>query len=151
VVLVPAAIRLKAAAGFQRIAVRVYIFMDASYQRIRGADGGAIAQFRNSLFLYTTIMSHANVDRAVCDAGLKSQSVDSGLPTIFGRDDITYTRCSDEHGVIDDPDGVLHLNDKHKLVPGHWDPTCNLHDWDVGVRNEKVECLWPVTARGPGY
>jgi len=27
-------------------------------------------------------------------------------------------------------------------------PTVNLHDWYVGVRNSRVECLWPVSARG---
>ena len=57
----------------------------------------------------------------------------------------------DEHGVITDPQGALKVNDKLRLVPGHCDPTCNVHDWYVGVRNGKVECLWPVTARGLAY
>lgn len=55
------------------------------------------------------------------------------------------------HGVVADPDGVLNVNDKLKLVPGHCDPTCNVHDWYVGVRNGKVETLWPVSARGKAY
>jgi 3-hydroxy-D-aspartate aldolase len=24
----------------------------------------------------------------------------------------------------------------------------NLHDWYVGIRNDRVETLWPVAARG---
>jgi D-serine deaminase-like pyridoxal phosphate-dependent protein len=40
------------------------------------------------------------------------------------------------------------LGEKLRLVPGHCDPTVNLHDWIVGVRAEHVECVWPVTARG---
>ena len=96
-------------------------------------------------------MSHAKADKAICDAGLKAQSVDSGLPVIFGRDDVKYIKCSDEHGVIADPDGVLTVNEKLKLVPGHCDPTCNVHDWYVGVRNGKVEKIWPITARGLAY
>ncbi len=96
-------------------------------------------------------MSHVKADKAICDAGLKVQSIDSGLPVVFGRDDVTYVQCSDEHGEIADPSGVLKINDKLKLVPGHCDPTCNLHDWYVGVRNGKVECLWPVSARGKAY
>ncbi|MBT8355640.1 MAG: hypothetical protein KJO60_14020 [Desulfofustis sp.] len=79
---------------------------------------------------------------------MKALSVDSGLPKVFGRDDLKYINCSDEHGVITDPDGALRLNDKLKLIPGHCDPTCNLFDWYVGVRNGRVESLWPVTARG---
>ena len=52
------------------------------------------------LFILTSVMSHAKADKAICDAGLKAQSVDSGLPVIFGRDDVEYIKCSDEHGVI---------------------------------------------------
>ncbi|MDP5219067.1 DSD1 family PLP-dependent enzyme [Ruegeria sp. 2205SS24-7] len=130
-----------------------YAFMDADYGRILDKDGKRIDQgeWENALFILTTVMSHAKSDKAIVDAGLKAQSLDSGLPTIFGRDDVEYVKCSDEHGVVADPDGVLKVNDKLKLVPGHCDPTCNVHDWYVGVRNGKVETLWPVSARGKAY
>ena len=52
---------------------------------------------------------------------------------------------------IDDPQGVLRVNDKLRLVPGHCDPTCNVHDWYVGVRGGVVEVVWPVSARGNGF
>lgn len=128
-----------------------YAFMDADYRTVLNEHGAAMPEFANALFILTSIMSHAKPDRAVCDAGLKVQSVDSGLPVIFGRRDVTYLNCSDEHGVIADPGGVLKLNQRLKLVPGHCDPTCNLHDWYVGVRAGKVECLWPVSARGKSW
>ena len=130
-----------------------YAFMDADYGRILDKSGNRIDQgeWENSLFILTSIMSHAKGDKAICDAGLKAQSVDSGLPFIYGRDDVEYIKCSDEHGVINDPDGVLKVNDKLKLIPGHCDPTCNVHDWYVGVRGGKVESLWPVSARGKAY
>ena len=130
-----------------------YAFMDADYGRIMDREGKRIDQgeWQNALFLLTSVMSHAKADKAICDAGLKAQSVDSGLPVIFGRTDVEYVKCSDEHGVIADPDGVLKVGDKLKLVPGHCDPTCNVHDWYVGVRNGKVEALWPITARGKAF
>ena len=130
-----------------------YAFMDADYGRILDRDGNRIdkGEWQNALFLLTSVMSHAKADKAICDAGLKAQSVDSGLPVIFGRTDVEYIKCSDEHGVIADPDGVLKVGDKLKLVPGHCDPTCNVHDWYVGVRNGKVEALWPITARGKAF
>ena len=130
-----------------------YAFMDADYGRILDKNGNRIDQgeWENALFILTSVMSHAKADRAICDAGLKVQSVDSGLPVVFGRDDVEYVKCTDEHGVIADPDGVLKVNDKLKLVPGHCDPTCNIHDWYVGVRNGKVETVWPITARGKCY
>jgi 3-hydroxy-D-aspartate aldolase len=130
-----------------------YAFMDADYGRILDQDGNRIdrGEWENALFILTSVMSHVKADKAICDAGLKAQSVDSGLPVIFGRTDVKYAKCSDEHGVIEDPHGVLKVGDKLKLIPGHCDPTCNVHDWYVGVRNGKVEVVWPVSARGKAY
>ena len=130
-----------------------YAFMDADYGRIRDKEGTRIdkGEWENALFILTSVMSHAKPHLAVVDAGLKAQSVDSGLPFIFGRDDVKYIKCSDEHGVVEDAGGVLKVNEKLRLVPGHCDPTCNVHDWYVGVRNGKVEALWPVSARGKVY
>jgi 3-hydroxy-D-aspartate aldolase len=130
-----------------------YAFMDADYGRILDKDGKRIDQgeWENALFILTSVMSHAKPGKAICDAGLKVQSVDSGLPFIYGRSDVKYVKCSDEHGVIEDLGNVLAVNEKLRLVPGHCDPTCNVHDWYVGVRGGKVETLWPVSARGKAY
>ena len=63
---------------------------------------------------------------------------------------LEYRKASDEHGVVFAPDGTAlpALGAKLRLIPGHIDPTVNLHDWIVAVRNGVVEELWPVTARG---
>ena len=130
-----------------------YAFMDADYGRILDKDGNRIdrGEWENAFFILTQVMSHAKADKAIVDAGLKAQSVDSGLPVIFGRNDVEYVKCSDEHGVVADPGGALKVGDKLRLVPGHCDPTANVHDWYVGVRDGVVECVWPVSARGRAY
>lgn len=130
-----------------------YAFMDADYGRIHDKDGKRIdkGEWENALFILTSVMSHAKPHLAVVDAGLKAQSVDSGLPFIYGREDVKYIKCSDEHGVVEDSSGILKVNEKLRLVPGHCDPTCNVHDWYVGVRGGKVEVVWPVSARGRAY
>ncbi len=130
-----------------------YAFMDADYGRILDENGNRIdhGEWENAFFILTSVMSHAKADKAIVDAGLKAQSVDSGLPVIFGRTDVEYIKCSDEHGVVADPESVLKVNDKLHLVPGHCDPTANVHDWYVGVRDGKVEALWPVSARGKAF
>jgi 3-hydroxy-D-aspartate aldolase len=125
-----------------------YVFMDADYARIRADDGEPVGGFEHALFVLTSIMSKPAPDRAVCDAGHKSHSIDSGLPVVFGRPDLLYINASDEHGEITDAGTTLRLADKLMLIPGHCDPTCNLHDWYVCIRNGHVEALWPVTARG---
>lgn len=138
---------------FNELQCGSYAFMDADYGRILDEEGNRIdaGEWENALFILTSVMSHAKTDKAIVDAGLKAQSVDSGLPFIYGRDDVEYVKCSDEHGVVSDPNGVLEINEKLKLVPGHCDPTCNVHDFYIGVRNGKVETVWPVSARGKMY
>lgn len=128
-----------------------YVFMDADYGRNRDRDGKAYAPFRNSLFVLATIMSKTRAGQAVSDAGHKSYSLDSGMPLVAGEGDLEMINCSDEHGVIRDPSDLLALEDRIRLIPGHCDPTVNLHDWLVGIRGDRVECLWPVTARGCLY
>lgn len=128
-----------------------YIFMDAHYGRVRGENNMQVGGFEHALFVLTSIMSKPEPGRAVCDAGLKAHSIDSGLPIVFEVPDLAYVSASDEHGVIEDPGHRLKLNSKLRLIPGHCDPTCNLYDWFVGVRHDRVETLWPVTARGKVY
>jgi D-serine deaminase-like pyridoxal phosphate-dependent protein len=122
-----------------------YIFMDADYAKNEWA--APLPRFEHSLFVLTTVMSTPTSDRAVVDAGLKASSVDSGMPTVWGREGLKYARASDEHGVIEGK-GLPRLGEKLLLVPGHCDPTVNLHDWYVCVRRGVVEALWPITARG---
>jgi 3-hydroxy-D-aspartate aldolase len=130
-----------------------YAFMDADYGRLLDAEGRRLdrGEWENALFVLTSVVSHAKPEFAVCDAGLKVLSLDSGLPRVHGRDDVTVVDCSDEHGLIADPGGVLAVGERLRLVPGHCDPTCNLHDWYVGARGDRVEVVWPVTARGKSY
>jgi D-serine deaminase-like pyridoxal phosphate-dependent protein len=125
-----------------------YIFMDADYGRNElGAGDPAFAQ---SLYVWTTVMSAPVRDRAIVDAGLKAFSVDSGLPLVADRPELVCAKASDEHGVIAVPAGVesLRVGEKLRLVPGHCDPTVNLYDWLIGVRGQRVECVWPISARG---
>jgi len=124
-----------------------YIFMDADYAKNEWA--APLPRFEHSLFVLTTVMSTPAADRVVVDAGLKASSVDSGMPTVWRRE-LKYTRASDEHGVIEGKP-LPRLGEKLMLVPGHCDPTVNLHDWYVCVRGGVVEALWPITARGALY
>jgi D-serine deaminase-like pyridoxal phosphate-dependent protein len=130
-----------------------YIFMDADYGRNLDQDGAATRAFEPSLFVWATVMSRPAVERAIVDAGLKALAFDSGPPTVWDEPAATYERASDEHGRlgITAATNRLQLGDKIRLVPGHCDPTVNLYDWYVGVRNDRVEAVWPITARGAVY
>ena len=132
-----------------------YVFMDADYARNRRADGGPFDSFEQALFVYASVMSAPVPERRVLDAGLKALAVDSGMPVPWQLPGAGYMRPSDEHGNLDVAACARApaRGDKLLLVPGHCDPTVNLHDWYVGVRGlsgaaARVESLWPVVARG---
>ena len=132
-----------------------YVFMDADYARNEWAP--PMPRFEHSLFVLATVMSRPGPDLAIVDAGLKASSVDSGMPGVWDRPGLAFTRASDEHGWIEIAQGATAgaalpgLGDKVLLVPGHCDPTVNLYDWYVCVRAGVVEALWPITARGAVY
>ena len=120
-----------------------YCFMDADYARNDAAPG-----FAQSLFVLSTVMSRAQPGIAVLDAGLKALAVDSGMPLVWQRPGLRYAGASDEHGKLTCEGAVPALGEKLLLVPGHCDPTVDRYDWYVGVRRGRVECLWPIAARG---
>jgi len=144
---------LEAASGvYNEIQPGSYIFMDADYGRNLGEDGKPTHAFDQSLFILATVMSHSVRTRAVVDAGLKAHSVDSGMPLVMDVPGASYTKASDEHGVIElAGPGTLKLGEKVRLVPGHCDPTVNLYDWLVCYRGQSVEAIWPISARGAFY
>ena len=127
-----------------------YVFMDADYARNLDEAGAPVSTFRHALFVLASVMSQSQPGIAVLDAGHKAVAVDSGLPTIWQRPDIRYTSASDEHGKLEigSETATPKIGEKLRLVPGHCDPTVDKFDWYVGVRNSRVECLWPVAARG---
>ena len=127
-----------------------YAFMDADYARNMDASGQPYATFQHALFVLSTVMSAPLPGLAVLDAGHKAAPTDSGFPLVWGRPDIRYVSASDEHGKLEvAPETTMpKLGEKFRLIPGHCDPTVDRYDWYVGVRNGRVECLWPVTARG---
>ncbi len=116
----------------------------------QSSDGGLYREFEHSLFVLASVMSVPAAGRAVVDAGLKSFSAEKGLPWVHGRPGVEVVGASDEHGTLRLAPGAapLALGDRVLLIPGHCDPTVNLHDWYVAVRRGRVEALWPIAARG---
>ena len=145
---------LEAASGvYNEIQPGSYIFMDADYSRNLGDDGKPLQNFEQSLYVWATVMSHATAERAVVDAGLKALSVDSGMPLVADLPGVEFLKASDEHGVLKLPHGAhVKIGDKIRLIPGHCDPTVNLHAHYIAVRGGLargvVEAVWPIDARG---
>jgi D-serine deaminase-like pyridoxal phosphate-dependent protein len=116
-----------------------YVLMDGDYLKNESE-----ITFRNALFVLATIVSTPIKGRAVCDAGLKALSVDSGLPELHAAPSITYQSASDEHGTLQTQGADLALGSQVLLIPGHCDPTVNMHDWLVPIRNGETEIPWRI-------
>ena len=96
-------------------------------------------------------MSVPAPERAIVDAGLKALAFDSGLPVVHVARGLEYvegaptsTACSRS---------IPRRRSRRSAIacgsfPGTAIPTVNLYDWIVGMRGERVECVWPVAARG---
>ncbi len=132
-----------------------YLFMDADYAANEPASGQP--RFKHALFVKTQVISvHAH--HVVCDAGHKSHAIDSGLPKVHAfssRSALDYSNGGDEHGILKPAPGCTRLPSLGSmlwLIPGHCDPTVNLHNEMIGVRGGLlegvVERIIHVDARG---
>jgi D-serine deaminase-like pyridoxal phosphate-dependent protein len=132
-----------------------FLFMDADYAA--NERDPAQPQFEHALFVKAQVMS-SGLLHAVCDAGHKSHAIDSGLPRVLTREptgELEYGNGGDEHGILRPVNGnqrVPRLDDIVWLIPGHCDPTVNLHNHLVGVsgglEKGRVEKIIRVDARG---
>jgi len=127
-----------------------YVFMDRDY-----ADNEPTPHapaFEHALFVKCQVMSRG-ASHAVVDAGHNSHAVDSGPPRVWQRD-LEFVNGGDEHGIVRTRGGgaLPALGETLWLVPGHCDPTVNLHERCIAVRggleHGVVEAVWPVDARG---
>jgi D-serine deaminase-like pyridoxal phosphate-dependent protein len=147
---------LEAASGvYGELQAGSYLFMDADY----GANqrDPSDPRFENALFVKTQVIS-AHASHVVCDAGHKSHAIDSGLPKVHAfseRSRLEYFNGGDEHGILRpaaDSTRLPALGSMLWLVPGHCDPTVNLHNVLIGVRGGLlkglVERIIKVDARG---
>jgi D-serine deaminase-like pyridoxal phosphate-dependent protein len=142
---------LEAASGvWDELQCGSYVFMDRDY-----ADNAPMAgapRFEHALFVKSQVTSR-DARHAVVDAGHKAHAIDSGLPTVHGRD-WAFANGGDEHGIVTATgrDPLPALGDAVWLVPGHCDPTVNLHDRYVVVRGGLdagvVDAVCRVDARG---
>lgn len=136
-----------------------YLFLDRDY-----ADNEPTPQapvFEPALFVKGQVMSRGEA-HAVIDAGHKSHALDSGPPRVHGRE-LVWRNGGDEHGLLTlPPAGATRagaapptlplLGETVWLMPGHCDPTVNLHDHYVvlrgGLEHGVVEAVWPIDGRG---
>ncbi|HET7036643.1 MAG TPA: alanine racemase [Thermomicrobiaceae bacterium] len=146
----PAAFATTGVEGITEMRPGTYVFNDNSAFRL-----GRIGPERCALRILTTVISRPEPDRAVVDAGSKTLAMDPspgrpGHGYVVEIPDATIVRLSEEHGVIELPEGAcdLQVGDTLEIIPNHVCPTVNLQDEMFVVRDGEVVACWPVVARG---
>jgi D-serine deaminase-like pyridoxal phosphate-dependent protein len=132
------------------IRVGGYIFADRSVVKL-----GAATPEQCSLTVLATVVSMRGADHVVVDAGAKAMSLATlsgieGYGLIRGHEDAVLDHVADEHGMITVPAGArpFFLGERVRIVPNEHTVVVNQFLELVGVRAGRVECVWPVAARG---
>ncbi len=138
--------------GLTDVQVGSYVFMDAQYLAIGGAEDPEVySDFEPSLTVLTTVLNAQYEGRATTDAGAKANTINRPWPIVAGETGMTYTSGSDEFGSIRYEEGASRtyaVGDKLELIVSHCDPVVNLYDQLYGVRGDTVEVVWPIAGRG---
>tara|TARA_Y100001970_G_scaffold40621_1_gene50092 strand:+ start:2234 stop:3328 length:1095 start_codon:yes stop_codon:yes gene_type:complete len=124
--------------GITELQCGSYIFMDGNYLKI-------FNDFQPALSLLCTVVSRRD-NRIVIDCGLKSVSMDQGLPEVVYPKGVKLISLSEEHCKCEiEGDVDLKIGDKVFVRPMHSDTTINLHEnyfvHRDGVFDEKVEIV----------
>jgi D-serine deaminase-like pyridoxal phosphate-dependent protein len=140
----------KSCPGITEVQPGSFVFMDSSYRRVLGGEHEA------ALTVLSTVISRPRPGEAVIDAGLKSLSTDSGFAEPKDRPGLSYRPAGDEHGILSwdaaarglTSERELRVGDRVELIPSHIDTTVNLHDHYHVCVGDRVDAVWPISARG---
>jgi 3-hydroxy-D-aspartate aldolase len=137
--------------GFTDVQVGSYIFMDMQYLAIGSEDGSPVYNdFAPSLTVLATVLNNRFPGRLTTDAGAKALTLNTPRAGVIGEPGMDYNAGSDEFGVItvSEASKSYRIGDRLELIVPHCDPVVNLYDQLYAVRKDRVEAVWPITARG---
>ena len=118
-----------------------YLMMETHYSYM--------TDFQYAGKILTTIISTPRPGIAIGDAGVRAISSISGLPTVSDRPGVTVESMDSDHAVFKIESGVsLNVGDQMLLIPAQQDAMVSRWDRFIGLRNDKVEVVWDIQARG---
>ena len=133
-----------------------YVYNDRTTAAI-----GACSWDECALSVLATVVSTAVPNQAVIDAGTKSlgrepmRGADAadGFGCVLDHPEVIVKSMSEEHGILDLTATSWHpqVGERVRIIPNHVCIVVHLNDLVAGVRGDKVEESWTVTARGRGY
>ncbi len=120
------------------------IFADVYYRETMHVDHEC------ALTVLATVTSRPTATRIICDAGKKAMSSDAATPRPLLDVAVESVGLSAEHARISlrEPAQAPRVGDKLEFVVGYSDTTTMLHDEIYGVRDGRLEVVWPILGRG---
>jgi D-serine deaminase-like pyridoxal phosphate-dependent protein len=117
-------------------------------------NAGALEWGDCALHVIATVVSRPTADRGILDSGSKSLSAD-----LFGLEGhgyiVEYPQArlyglSEEHGHVDFANCPTkpQIGERVSIIPNHCCLVTNLFNEILAMRNNEVEVIWPVAARG---
>ncbi len=107
-----------------------------------------------AMHVRATVVSRPTEDRAIIDAGSKVLTREQYYVRDFGRvveyPGAVVANLSEEHGMIDLSQSAKRpkVGEVVNIIPNHCCVVSNMVDEVFGLRDGKVELVWPVAARG---
>ncbi len=138
--------RAEALAG----SIRVVVSTAGERNRDDGLALWGAAALDGAVTVSARVTSVPENGRAIHDCGQKAVGRDHGDPAILGRDRLKAAGVSAEHGIVLSPadEPPFAIGDWLQLVPADIATAFALHDFAFGVRNGRLEAVWPISARG---
>jgi D-serine deaminase-like pyridoxal phosphate-dependent protein len=121
------------------------VFMDAFYRHLCH-----VPDLQYAMSVIVTVVSRPAPDRAIIDAGRKTLNIEQTRPRIVSHEGVEVDRLSAEHGLLRlAPEARdLRIGERLTVIPGYSDLTAVLHDEFFGIRDGRLEVIWPLTGRG---
>lgn len=103
-----------------------------------------------ALALLAQVVSRPTPERIVLDAGRKSVDPSARPPTARDLEGVVDISFSAEHARIrlERPAATPRVGDRLCLDVGYHDQAVHLHEHLYAVRDDRIEAVWPVAARG---
>lgn len=126
-------------AGVTDVQAGSYLLMDTWYEPFATA-------FKPALTVLSTVISRSVGRTVVADAGAKAMSTGNGLPQVKGIPGLSVKALHVEHILMEmeDPSVPIQVGDRIEISVPTLDPTLSLHGHIYGIRNGKVEEVFPV-------
>ena len=125
--------------GVTEIQPGSFVLMDCEYHAIRPEYGCA----QSILAMVLSVKPRFYV----LDAGSKAISNDFAMPIVKGRPEEKIVKLAEEHAKVECTPMPAKVGDLRQVISGHCCATMNLHRQCLGVRQGKVETVWPIEAK----